>query len=194
MSNQTNDRMLVFPKWTNYLLPCMGVLAIGAGSYMPVLLGLGGSPSTTNIGYAPAQPLPFSHAVHAGKLGMDCRYCHSTVDKAAFAAIPPTQTCLNCHTHIKPDSQAILKIRQSALTGKPIRWVKVHSLPDYAYFNHSAHVNRGVGCVSCHGRVDQMEVVEQVSELSMKWCLDCHRAPQQRRRRQPLPGFWWEKS
>jgi len=108
---------------------------------------------------------------------MDCRYCNNTVERAGMAAIPPTQTCMNCHTTIKANSEKLLPVRKSYLTGTPIPWVKVHDLPDYAYFNHSAHVRRGVGCVSCHGRIDKMETVEQAKPLTMSWCIDCHRQP-----------------
>ncbi|MDA1354252.1 MAG: cytochrome c3 family protein [bacterium] len=106
---------------------------------------------------------------------MDCRYCHFTVEKATHASIPPTEVCMNCHTTIKTDSPHIKKLTESYETGKPIEWVKVHQLPDYAYFDHSRHVNSGIGCASCHGRVDKMEEVRQVEPLSMSWCLECHR-------------------
>jgi hypothetical protein len=137
------------------------------------------SPTTIDIGYSPKQPVPFSHAVHAGKLAMDCRYCHTTVEKAAHAAIPPTSICMNCHKLIATESEKLLPVRESYVTGNPIPWVRVHDLPDFAYFNHSAHVTRGVSCVSCHGRIDKMEQVTQVKTLRMGWCLDCHRHPDQ---------------
>jgi hypothetical protein len=173
-----NTERFVFPKLANYLLPLIVVSVVGGAFYVPVLLGYGAGPTTTDVGYMPVQPVPYSHALHAGQLGIDCRYCHTTVDKAGFAAIPPTQTCMNCHTSVKPDSPLLKPVRESWATGRPIEWVTVHDLPDYAYFNHSAHVNKGVSCVSCHGRVDQMEVVWQDQPLSMGWCLDCHRAPE----------------
>ncbi len=175
---QTSGRRFVFPRWANYLLPLLVLGALGGALYTPVLVGLGASPLTTDVGYQPHQPVPYSHALHAGQLKFDCRSCHATVESAAFAAIPPTQTCMNCHTGIKPDSPALKPVRESWTTGKPIQWVRVHDLPDYAYFNHSAHVNKGVGCVSCHGRIDKMEIVSQEKPLSMGWCLDCHRAPE----------------
>ncbi len=128
--------------------------------------------------------MPYSHALHAGELGIDCRYCHNTVERAAYAAVPPTATCMNCHATIATDSDKLVLIRQSAASGAPIHWQKVHDLPDYVYFNHSAHVARGVGCVSCHGRVDKMERVYQAEKLSMGWCLDCHRDPEQHLRPQ----------
>lgn len=172
----SKDRF-VFPTWVDKLRPLLlGGLLVGP-VYLVAVVGFGASPKTTDVGYAPIQPVPFSHALHAGKLGMDCRYCHTTVEKAAFAAIPPTQTCMNCHSMIKTQSEKLKPVRDAYATGEPIPWVKVHDLPDYAYFNHSAHVTRGVSCVECHGRIDTMEVVQQAKPLSMSWCLDCHRDP-----------------
>ena len=149
---------------------------------MIVLVTLVFGPDNSAIGYAPEQPVPYSHRVHAGDLDIDCRYCHTGVEETAFATIPPTQTCMNCHRSILPDSEKLAPVRASHETGMPIEWVRVHDLPDFVYFNHSAHVRRGVGCVECHGRVDQMEVVWQAEALSMAWCLDCHRAPEDRLR------------
>ena len=145
--------------------------------YLVGVLYYAGSPQTTDVGYSPRQPVPFSHAQHAGQLGIDCRYCHNTVETAAWAAVPPTATCMNCHALIAADSDDLLPVRQSAASGKPVPWVRIHHLPDYAYFDHSVHVSRGVGCVSCHGRIDTMQQVHQVATLSMGWCLDCHRNP-----------------
>jgi menaquinone reductase, multiheme cytochrome c subunit len=136
------------------------------------------APGTQRTGYQPAQPIPYSHQQHAGILGIDCRYCHNTVERAAFAAVPPTQTCMNCHTRVFPDKESLLLARQSTATGLPIPWVRVNDLPQYVYFNHSAHVGRGVGCVSCHGRIDRMPVIYQVPPLTMNWCLTCHRNPE----------------
>ncbi len=182
----------MFPRWANYLLPALLIFAVGGATYVPVLVTYGFSPTTWAVGYMPAQPVPFSHALHAGELGMDCLYCHTTVDKAAFAAVPPTQTCMNCHTAIKPDSPKLAAVRESYATGQPIAWKKVHDLPDYAYFNHAIHVNKGVGCVSCHGRVDKMEVVYQSKPLTMAWCLECHRAPEQHLRpREEVTNMAW---
>jgi len=147
------------------------------------------TPKYTRVGYMPTQPIAFSHEIHAGQLGMDCRYCHSYVDQAAHSNVPTTQTCTNCH---KPGGVAAnsakvamlieswdTTLQQVSDEAEPIRWVKVHDLPDYAYFNHSAHVNRGVSCVSCHGQVNEMPVVYHAKPLSMGWCLDCHRDPAQ---------------
>ncbi len=168
---------LPFPPWTNKLRLLLGVGTVAGGVYLVALTGLGMSPAAIDVGYQPDQPVPFSHAVHAGELGLDCRYCHNTVEQAAHAAVPPTQTCMACHTRIHAESDKLAPLRESWADGTPVPWVRVHDLPDYAYFDHSAHVQAGVGCVSCHGRVDQMEVVHQDQPLSMGWCLDCHRDP-----------------
>ncbi len=150
-------------------LLCLGAVALGA-----IYLGL---PSNKDAGYRPEQPVEYSHKLHAGNLGIDCRYCHNTVDRAAFAAVPTTETCMNCHHKVKTNSSKLTLVRESYGKGEAIPWVKVHVLPDYVYFNHQAHVTQGVSCVSCHGRVDQMIKVAQVAPLSMGWCLDCHRNP-----------------
>lgn len=185
MANDQTSKFL-FPRWANYLLPVLVVGVLGASMYVPTVIGFALNPDTLNVGYQPEQPVKYSHALHVGQLGMDCRYCHTTVEDADFAALPPTQTCINCHNPgegagIKKDSPALAPIHESFKTGKPIEWVKVHDLPDYVYFNHSAHVNNGIGCVSCHGRIDKMgpEGVHQVFNLSMSWCLDCHRTPEE---------------
>lgn len=132
----------------------------------------------TNVGYQPTQPIPFSHDIHVQQVGMDCRYCHSFVDVAAHSNIPTTQVCMNCHQQIQKDNPQLHALRDSWQTGKPIPWVQIHKTPDYVYFNHSAHVNRGVSCVSCHGKVNEMAVVHHEKPLSMDWCLDCHRKPE----------------
>ena len=167
----------IFPKWTNQL-PIVFVIVVA-------LLGAGGvgffwyygSPEYTDVGYRPTQPIDYNHKVHAGDLGIDCRYCHTTVEISASANVPPTQTCMNCHTLVKPESEKTAPLLASWQAGKPIEWVRVHMLPDYAYFDHSAHISVGGGCVSCHGNVAEMEKVTQVEPLSMSWCLDCHRNP-----------------
>ena len=177
-TNSAASARLIFPRWSNLLGPAAGVGIVGGLFYVTVLFALGASPRTTAVGYQPVQPVPYSHALHVGKLGLDCRYCHNTVEKTAFAALPPTQTCMNCHTKIWDKSENLKPVRDSWETGKPVEWIKVHNLPNYVYFNHSAHVNHGVGCVECHGRIDRMDVVAQAQPLSMGWCLDCHRAPE----------------
>ncbi len=161
-------------------LPLMTLVgAAVAGLIITVGIGYYFSPEFTDVGYTPEQPVPYSHAFHVGQLGLNCQYCHSYVEKSAHANVPATQTCMNCHSQIKTESLDLLPVRESWATGDPVEWVKVHHLPDYAHFNHSIHVNVGVGCESCHGRVDQMVVVQQKEPLSMGWCLTCHRQPEQ---------------
>jgi hypothetical protein len=189
MAEEIPSTQFVFPRWTNYLLL---ILVIGGGGgllYATAFVDLAWSPNTLAVGYEPKQPVPFSHAIHAGELGLDCRYCHVAVDKGPHSTIPVTQICMNCHSSIKttvPDPQDPTKqipnpklapVFDSWKTGKPVEWVRVHDLADFVYFNHSAHVNRGVSCVECHGRIDQMDVVHQAKPLSMGWCLECHRDP-----------------
>ncbi len=175
---ETDSKRYVFPKWSNVLRPALALSIVGIPVYLTLLVTFGLSAKTLNVGYAPEQPVPYSHAVHVGELGMDCRYCHSTVDKASHAAIPSTETCMNCHARIRAQSEKLAPVRESWESGEPIPWVRVHDLPDYVYFNHEAHVRVGVSCVSCHGRVDTMEVVRTVEPLSMGWCLECHRNPE----------------
>jgi hypothetical protein len=164
-------------------LPLYAAAAGGLGTTL-VVAGIWyyGSPEYTDVGYRPHQPVPYSHKLHAGDLGIDCRYCHASVEVSPVANVPPTATCMNCHKTVKRDSPLLAPIRESAATGRPMRWVRVHELPDYAYFAHHVHVNAGIGCVTCHGRVDEMEVVMQQKPLSMNWCLNCHRNPEPHRR------------
>jgi hypothetical protein len=124
------------------------------------------------------QPIPFSHKHHVGGLGIDCRYCHTSVEDSSFAGVPPTKTCMNCHSQIWADSPMLAPVRESFRTGVPIRWTRVHRLPDYVYFDHQIHVAKGVGCVNCHGRLDEMPLVAQQETLYMEWCLNCHRHPE----------------
>lgn len=167
----------IFPRWMN-VIPTAA--AVGAPLVAAGLVGVVWywfSPSYTDVGYQPSQPVAFSHRLHAGEIGMDCRYCHSTVEVAGMAAVPPTATCMNCHKIVKMDSELLAPIRESAESGAAVEWTRVHMLPDYAYFDHSVHIAASVGCVECHGRIDQMDVVTQDQPLSMSWCLDCHRNP-----------------
>jgi len=136
------------------------------------------SPWMTEALVAKEQPIPFSHEHHVGALGIDCRFCHTSVEDAPFAGMPATKTCMGCHSRIWIDSPMLEPVRQSARTGEPIRWVRVHDVPDFAVFDHSAHVAGGVGCSTCHGRIDAMPLTWQTSSLHMRWCLDCHRQPQ----------------
>ena len=167
----------IFPEWTEKFKKLVGLLAAGGPIYLVALIAYGVTPEAIRIGYQPKQPVPYSHALHVGKLGLDCRYCHNTVERSGHSAIPPAATCMNCHTRILADDVILDPIRTAAAGGEPIRWKRVHDLPDYVYFNHSAHVTRGVGCESCHGRVDHMVEVYQAKPLTMAWCLDCHRNP-----------------
>ncbi len=158
-------------------------LSIVAGGIIAVvlLLAVGGvviSPYMTGVGVARRQPVPFSHKHHVADDGIDCRYCHTSVEESAFAGIPPTKTCMNCHTQIWADSAVLEPVRESWRTGRSLEWIRVHRLADFVYFNHSIHVNKGVGCVTCHGRVDQMPLTWKAYSLYMEWCLECHRAPQ----------------
>jgi hypothetical protein len=136
------------------------------------------SPYNTRAFVAREQPVQFSHKHHVADDGIDCRYCHTSVEESAFASIPPTKTCMNCHSQIFAESPYLEPVRESWRTGKPIRWTRVHDLPDFVYFNHSIHVNKGVGCSTCHGRVDLMPLTYQVASLQMEWCLSCHRNPE----------------
>ncbi|MCM2272556.1 MAG: cytochrome c family protein [candidate division Zixibacteria bacterium] len=167
----------IFPKWTNSLPP----LLAGGFLFLLTAVTLGfwyyGSPKYTDVGYRPAQPIPYSHKLHAGDLGIDCRYCHTGVERSFEANVPPTQTCMNCHKLILPESEKLLPVRESFASGRPIQWVRVSKVPDFAYFNHAPHVRAGVGCASCHGNVADMEIVQLVEPMSMGWCLDCHRNP-----------------
>lgn len=174
-----NERdMQIFPRSLN-LLPLVAAVALAVGGgVVTFIVAYYFSFWNVQVGYAPTQPVPFSHRLHAGQLGMDCRYCHANVERSGEAMIPPTQTCMGCHAVVRPESAALEPIRESWESGEPVEWVRVHNLPDHAYFDHSVHLSAGVGCASCHGRIDQMEVVTLQTPLSMSWCLDCHRDPE----------------
>jgi len=168
----------IFKKSAN-LWPLFAVIAVGFfGASLVGFIWYFGSPEYTDVGYRPKQPVEYSHKLHAGELGLDCRYCHNGVEVSAKANVPATETCMNCHSLVGLDNPKLEPVRASWSSGKSIEWVRVHDLADYAFFNHSAHVNVGVGCESCHGNVASMEKVEQKKTLSMGWCLDCHRAPE----------------
>ena len=169
----------IFHHSTNTLskVSIFGAVFIVAGVVW-LTLAVNRSPYVTRAHEARSQPVPFSHAHHVGGLGVECRYCHTSVDRSAYAGIPPTKTCMNCHSQIWAQSPTLEPVRASFRTDTSIEWVKVHDLPDFAYFNHSAHVNKGVGCSTCHGRVDQMPLVWQEKSLQMEWCLECHRNPE----------------
>ena len=173
---------VIFPKWTNQVPTIAALSAMIAGVCVVGIVWYWFSPEHTDVGYAPKQPIAYSHKLHAGLMGMDCRYCHTAVEVGPHANVPATETCMNCHNTaggkgVRAESPEIQKLNTAHAAGLPVHWDKVHLLPDYAYFNHAAHLRVGVGCRSCHGRVDQMEVVRQVEPLSMGWCLECHRDP-----------------
>ena len=166
----------VFPRWTNRLpgqiifglLLIGGVVTAGLNYYF--------TPKYTRVGYQPTQPVPFSHSIHVNQLGLDCRYCHDGVEKSWYSNVPAADTCINCHSAVRADDPKLEPIRASYKdANKPVEWVQIHKLPDYVYFNHSVHVNRGVSCVECHGRVDKMDEVRHEKHFSMTFCLDCHR-------------------
>jgi hypothetical protein len=149
------------------------------GGLLWLLAELNRSSYVTQANVVRPQPVPFSHKHHVSGLGIDCRYCHTAVEQSAFAGIPSTTTCMNCHSQIWTNSPMLEPVRESYRTGQPLRWNRVHNLAEFAYFNHSIHVNKGVGCATCHGPVDQMPLVAQEHSLLMEWCLDCHRNPEQ---------------
>jgi len=136
------------------------------------------SPYITYQGVTKPQPVPFSHQHHVAGLGIDCRYCHTSVETSNYASIPPTKTCMNCHSQIWNRSPMLEPVRASFRMGESIEWTRVHDLPDFVYFNHSIHVNKGVGCTTCHGQVDRMPLMRQEASLQMEWCLNCHRHPE----------------
>ena len=167
----------IFPKWSNRL-PLLIVVALAlVGTAVTAGVWYYFTPKYTRVGYEPVQPVAFSHAIHVDQLGMDCRYCHSGVEKSWFSNIPTAGTCMNCHSQVLKDDPKLALVRESAATGEPIPWVQIHRTPDYVYFNHSVHVARGVSCVNCHGQVNQMDEVYHAKPLSMAFCLDCHRNP-----------------
>jgi hypothetical protein len=149
------------------------------GGLLWLLAELNRSSYVTQVNVVRPQPVPFSHKHHVSGLGIDCRYCHTAVEQSAFAGVPSTAICMNCHSQIWTNSPMLEPVRESYRTGQPLRWTRVHNLADFAYFNHSIHLQKGVGCVTCHGRVDQMPLVSQESSLLMEWCLECHRSPEQ---------------
>jgi hypothetical protein len=169
--------MQIFPRSLNYLplVAAVGVALLGGGVTFGIWYYF--SPKNTQVGYAPQQPIPYSHRLHAGELGIDCRYCHANIERSQEAMIPPTQACMGCHAIVKKDSPKLAALRGSWAGGGPVEWVRVHRLADYVYFDHSIHLAAGVGCVSCHGRIDQMDVVRQDKPINMGFCLDCHREP-----------------
>lgn len=142
-----------------------------------VAIALNYSPYSTGVGSTPEQPVPFSHKHHTGTLGIDCRYCHTSVERSRFAGLPDTRTCMTCHSQLWTNAEMLAPVRESLKQNEPLRWRRVHDLADYVYFDHRAHVTNGVACESCHGRVDKMPLISQKAPLTMQWCLECHRNP-----------------
>lgn len=184
-----------FPRWTNILPLKVAVCAGALGAGVVAGITYYGTPKAQRVGYQPTQPIHYDHNLHVNQLGMDCRYCHSFTEHSGHANVPTANTCWNCHEHVKKgspklaglyaamgvanDGQTPLKDANGApVEGKPIEWVRIHNAPDYVYFNHSAHLNRGISCQSCHGDVHKMEKVHHAESHSMGWCLDCHRNPE----------------
>ncbi|HEX3719269.1 MAG TPA: cytochrome c3 family protein [Verrucomicrobiae bacterium] len=167
----------IFPKWTNRLPRniIIGALLIGTAVTGGVTYYF--TPKYTRVGYQPIQPVAFPHSVHVTQLGLDCRYCHNGVEKSWYSNIPATSVCMNCHNQVLKDDPRLAVVRDSAATGKPIEWVQIHKMPDYVFFNHSVHVNRGISCVECHGHINHMDEVFHAKPLSMTFCLNCHRDP-----------------
>jgi hypothetical protein len=169
----------IFHQSTNTIskVSIFGAVFAVAGA-LGLMYQVAASPYVTQQGVARDQPVPFSHQHHVGGMGLDCRYCHTSVETSAVAGVPPTKTCMNCHSQIWGDSPTLEPVRESFRSDTSIAWVRVHDLPDFVDFNHSAHVNQGVGCSTCHGRVDRMPLTHQEHSLQMEWCLDCHRQPE----------------
>ncbi len=169
----------IFPPVANAIARLVvfgGLLAVAAA--VAAFGVVRGSSFVRGSGVPVEQPVPFSHEHHVGGLGIDCRYCHTTVENSAFAGMPDTYTCMSCHSQIWTDSPTLAPVRASLATGTPLRWNRVYRLPDFVYFDHGIHVSRGVGCASCHGRIDRMPLTWAASTLEMRWCLDCHRHPE----------------
>jgi hypothetical protein len=153
------------------------VAAMSLAAGLLIAGGIVRSDYVTRVGEAPIQPIPFSHEHHVGGLGIDCRYCHTGVEVAANAGFPPTHTCMSCHSQIWTGAPMLAPVRQSLAEGTSIRWRRVDTVPDFVYFDHHIHVSKGVGCVTCHGRVDRMPIMARAEPFQMRWCLDCHRDP-----------------
>lgn len=169
----------IFPPGANWLARWMIIGGIGTALLVGAIAsGVYWSPVITMERIARKQPIPFSHLRHVQGNGIDCRYCHTTVETSAFAGIPPTETCMTCHSQIFNDQGMLEPARESWSTGKPMQWSRIYDLPDFVYFDHSIHVNKGIGCSTCHGRVDEMPLTYKDASLRMSWCLKCHRHPE----------------
>ena len=167
----------LFPRWFNQL-PLKILVGLMLGG---TLVTAGGwyylTPKYSRVGYQPTQPVPFSHRTHVDQLGFDCRYCHTGVEQSWYANVPSSSVCMNCHSQVLANDARLAPVRDSAKSGQPVPWVQIHRTPDFVFFNHAVHVNRGVSCVSCHGQIDEMVEVRHEKPLTMAFCLDCHRDP-----------------
>lgn len=169
----------VFPRSANVLARASIVGgALFAGAIALIGAGLYQSPIVNNVGIAKAQPIPFSHQRHVGGNGIDCRYCHTSVENSNFASVPPTETCMTCHSQILSDAPMLAPVQESWKSGESLEWTRVYDLPDFVYFDHSIHIAKGVGCTTCHGEIDEMRLTHKAETLYMSWCLECHRAPE----------------
>ena len=165
------------PSADTWLRLCVLAVALLSGGALMAAGGYAGSTYSDQVGWTQDQPVPFSHKHHVGDDGIDCRYCHTTVETSARAGLPPTHVCMTCHSQIWTGAQVLAPVRQSFATGRPIPWMRVAQVPDFVFFNHSIHVKRGVACVECHGRIDKMALTYRAKPFQMQWCLDCHRDP-----------------
>jgi hypothetical protein len=181
-------KQLFRPNANVFALVSIFVVAYIVVALLWFLIILDRSNYTRRVNIPVDQPVAFSHLLHTESLGMDCRYCHASAENAAYASIPPTDTCMTCHHEIKTNSETMVNVIESYETGMPIEWINVHDVPDHVYFNHSVHVNAGFGCTTCHGQVNEMPVVWREENLTMGWCLDCHREPAQYIR--PVDEVW----
>lgn len=183
----------LFSKSVN-LIPLKVLIALAiSGSALIAGVTYYFTPKYSRVGYQPTQPVAFDHSLHVGQLGMDCRYCHNFVDESGHSNVPATNTCMSCHSMVLADSPKLAPVRESYNTGEPIEWVRIHKTPDYVYFNHAIHVNRGISCVECHGQINEMEVVYHAKSLSMAFCLECHKNPEKYiRENEDVYDLTWE--
>lgn len=184
----------LFPSWSNTAgRIVLGMLVLSPIAVPAALMIAVRTPYQTQEGIVREQPVPFSHQHHAGSLGIDCRYCHDTVETSPFAGMPETRVCMTCHSQLWTDADMLAPVRESLANDTPLRWTRLHDLPDHVYFDHSIHVQKGVGCESCHGRVDRMPLAYTEHALFMQFCLDCHREPERHLRpRQQVTTMGWQ--
>ncbi len=169
----------IFPRSANWVSTASIVVGlVVVGSLLGFILNINRIDYVSQVNVPRDHPVPFSHKHHVTGMGIDCRYCHTTVEKTAFAGIPPTETCMSCHSQIWTEAPILEPVRASFRDNVPIEWTRVHDLPDFVYFDHSIHINKGIGCQTCHGQVDQMPLMWKENTLNMEWCLECHRAPE----------------